>query len=143
VPVLFCSQLNQIDIQSNYSVVAIAAKKAEVSASINQYTMFARRFGAQIPKSCVRFASSTSHQAKSRTFHEKSFKEAWLLDPATYPIMGIISVAVSGCVFFMFRRLFTDVDVKVSRTRRTTLMRGDPELYKLLTTVEEKYDDVF
>eukprot|EP00629_Pelagomonadales_sp_RCC1024_P005702 CAMPEP_0119269796 /NCGR_PEP_ID=MMETSP1329-20130426/7057_1 /TAXON_ID=114041 /ORGANISM="Genus nov. species nov., Strain RCC1024" /LENGTH=93 /DNA_ID=CAMNT_0007269797 /DNA_START=96 /DNA_END=374 /DNA_ORIENTATION=+ len=54
---------------------------------------------------------------------ELTFKEAWLSDPATYPIVVIISGACVFCFSVCMRCLFTNPDVRISKTARSQVIR--------------------
>jgi hypothetical protein len=71
-----------------------------------------------------RFSSSVAAGSK-RMYREKTFKEAWLMDPGAYPIMGIIAIAVTGAVCFTIRRLITDPDVQILSSKQSNPLRGE------------------
>ncbi|CAH0379002.1 unnamed protein product [Pelagomonas calceolata] len=54
---------------------------------------------------------------------ELTFKEAWLSDPATYPIVVIISTAVIGCFSYCTFCLFCSPDVRITKTARSQVIR--------------------
>ena len=53
----------------------------------------------------------TSLKQKISSVNYKSFKEKWLCDPSTYPIIGIISVASVCASGFGINFLLTSPDV--------------------------------
>jgi NADH-ubiquinone reductase complex 1 MLRQ subunit len=52
-----------------------------------------------------------------------SFKANWLSDPATYPIIGILTIAVAGCSGFIAYKVTRCPDVRVSKTQKGQVIR--------------------
>ncbi|KAJ8604846.1 hypothetical protein CTAYLR_001066 [Chrysophaeum taylorii] len=67
----------------------------------------------------ARFMGTTS----SKPAAERTFKESWLSDPATYPILIIISGAMCFCTAVGLRCLFTNPDVRINKTKRSQIIR--------------------
>ncbi|KAM3570263.1 hypothetical protein VYU27_007668 [Nannochloropsis oceanica] len=53
----------------------------------------------------------------------KGFKETWLMDGATYPIIVIITFAVTMCSSFTAYKFFNSPDNRVDPRKRSTLLR--------------------
>jgi hypothetical protein len=64
-------------------------------------------------------------------FKRKSFKNAYLKNPSTYPIMGLVGLILTIGVGFIIKRLMTDPDVKLGKGSRNT-MRVEKEEDKRL-----------
>mmetsp|Transcript_46394 Transcript_46394/g.90638 ORF Transcript_46394/g.90638 Transcript_46394/m.90638 type:complete len:108 (-) Transcript_46394:352-675(-) len=67
----------------------------------------------------VRFSSNTAAPAEGKGV----FIKRWLSDPATYPIIGIITFACSFCLFCSLRCLFCNPDVTIGKKARMQVLR--------------------
>jgi NADH-ubiquinone reductase complex 1 MLRQ subunit len=61
--------------------------------------------------------------ASSAASESGSFKAAWLSDPSTYPILGILTIAVVGCSAFMTYKITRCPDVRVSKSQKGQVIR--------------------
>ena len=52
-----------------------------------------------------------------------SFKQAWLSDPSTYPIMVVLGFAMAMCTGFMFYKLTRCDDVRVTSKAKGQVLR--------------------
>eukprot|EP00616_Rhizochromulina_sp_CCMP1243_P008173 CAMPEP_0118987068 /NCGR_PEP_ID=MMETSP1173-20130426/43436_1 /TAXON_ID=1034831 /ORGANISM="Rhizochromulina marina cf, Strain CCMP1243" /LENGTH=71 /DNA_ID=CAMNT_0006937893 /DNA_START=47 /DNA_END=262 /DNA_ORIENTATION=+ len=61
----------------------------------------------------------------SGAVQEKSFKEIWLSDPGTYPVIGIISFACLFCGGYYSYNILTNPDIRITKgKRRDTVIRN-------------------
>ncbi|CAK4701935.1 hypothetical protein AeMF1_010233 [Aphanomyces euteiches] len=56
-----------------------------------------------------------------------NFVKTWLTDPSTYPIIGIMTVAISGATFTMFRYSTRHPDVHFDKDRRQDIFTTKPD----------------
>jgi hypothetical protein len=54
---------------------------------------------------------------------QPSFKETWLSDPSTYPIMVVIGGAVAMCTAFMIYKFTRCEDVRVTSKAKGQVLR--------------------
>jgi NADH-ubiquinone reductase complex 1 MLRQ subunit len=52
-----------------------------------------------------------------------SFKQSWLSDPSTYPIMVVLGFAVSMCCAFMYYKFTRCDDVRVTSKAKGQVLR--------------------
>lgn len=65
---------------------------------------------------------STSAVASLREKH--GLKSAWLSDPAAYPIMGILGLAVTGAFSYIAYKFTYCPDVRVTKKTRGQVVRS-------------------
>ena len=61
----------------------------------------------------------------ARELKSKTFQTSWLSDPATYPILVIMSFATGGCTGFMTYKFMYCNDVRVSSGVKGKVIRDD------------------
>mmetsp|Transcript_33667 Transcript_33667/g.104262 ORF Transcript_33667/g.104262 Transcript_33667/m.104262 type:complete len:94 (-) Transcript_33667:47-328(-) len=84
----------------------------------------ASRLAAIRPQVPVRsMAGRPTSGRGSKPDAQLTFKEAWLADPATYPIIVIISTACIGCAAYCAKCLFGSPDVRITKTSRSQIIR--------------------
>uniref|UniRef100_A0A7S1BRA2 Uncharacterized protein n=1 Tax=Corethron hystrix TaxID=216773 RepID=A0A7S1BRA2_9STRA len=70
------------------------------------------------------FAAAPSQYAFSTASRKpKTFKETWLMDPGTYPVIVVIVAACSLCVVASFRCLIQNPDVQIRKNNRQSKLR--------------------
>jgi len=52
-----------------------------------------------------------------------SFSQNWLSDVSTYPIIGILGIAVSGCCGFMAYKFAYHPDIRVTKNTKGEVIR--------------------
>jgi len=86
--------------------------------------VFAARFLRPVAASVLKPPGSRSFALVSKKpSAERTFAECYLNDPATYPIIIIISGALVMAGAVGLRCLFTNPDVRIGKTKRSQLIR--------------------
>ncbi|TFJ85783.1 hypothetical protein NSK_003287 [Nannochloropsis salina CCMP1776] len=88
---------------------------------------FARASTFSLTGPAARMGSVVRQQSSTRPPVEyssrKNFKQTWLMDGATYPIIVIITFAVTMCSGFTAYKFLHSPDNRVNPRKRTSLMR--------------------
>ena len=87
--------------------------------------MFTRLATKQFVQAAKRF-SSAAPNAKKYGF-QMSAKDIWLGDSGAYPIVAIITAAVTGMVCTSIFFVTRDPDARLTKTQRRAFLRGEHE----------------
>ena len=83
--------------------------------------MLFRRFLSVTPDG----RTSLKYKLSQNNFSQ--FKENWLRDPSTYPIMGIIALASTCATGFGIHFLMNEPDVTINKEHRQQIIRDNYE----------------
>jgi hypothetical protein len=75
---------------------------------------------AQVSKRFSTVATGSNH-----THHEKTFRDAFKMEPGTYPLMGLVVLAFTGAVCFTMKKTITDPDIQISSSKQSNPLRGE------------------
>jgi hypothetical protein len=82
-----------------------------------------RDFYRLITYSAPRRMMGSSATQSVGAYTPPSFKQTWLSDPATYPIMFILGVATVGCSAFMTYKFSTGMNFRISPSTKGQTLR--------------------
>jgi hypothetical protein len=70
------------------------------------------------------FHSTTGRRFKSTLpIKEKTFREIWLSDPSTYPVIAVCGIAAIGVMGFTSTKMMTDPAIHLTPTKKNSILR--------------------